>query len=267
VGFSRHCIEHFFVPFLGGVFLESSLETSSRFFEFIFSMFAQGDATVPARGMGEISRQLAAGLPPDAVVYDTPVAQVSPRGVVLEDGIQHTAATVVVACEAPAARRLVPTIRERTSRAVTCLYFDAPHPPDTTPILHLRGRDPGPINNLHVTSSVSEQVAPSGRTLISASCIGHHDDLGALQATAQTQLQRWFGGQTREWRPMHRYRIEHALPAQPVGELSSQADHQRTPDGVLLCGDYCSHASINGAMRSGRHAAEAILSERESEHA
>ena len=59
-GFSRVIIERFFRPFLGGVFLDQQLLTSSRMCEFVFRMFATGDAALPENGMGEIPRQLAA---------------------------------------------------------------------------------------------------------------------------------------------------------------------------------------------------------------
>ncbi|MGB7344114.1 MAG: FAD-dependent oxidoreductase, partial [Pirellulaceae bacterium] len=39
-GFSAAMIDQFFRPFLGGVFLEESLATSSRMLEFVFRMFA-----------------------------------------------------------------------------------------------------------------------------------------------------------------------------------------------------------------------------------
>src|SRR4029077_7093478 len=40
--FSEKIIQRFFVPFLGGVFLENDLVTSSRYFEFLFKMFSTG---------------------------------------------------------------------------------------------------------------------------------------------------------------------------------------------------------------------------------
>ena len=58
-GFSPRMIDGFFRPFYGGIFLENELRTSSRMFEFTFKMFSQGSATLPAKGMGEIPRQLA----------------------------------------------------------------------------------------------------------------------------------------------------------------------------------------------------------------
>ena len=61
--FSDRIIERFFRPFLGGVFLDLELRTSSRMFDFVFRMFAEGDAALPAHGMGTIARQIANQLP------------------------------------------------------------------------------------------------------------------------------------------------------------------------------------------------------------
>ena len=42
-GFSDRIVERFFRPFLGGVFLDRELSTSSRMFEFVFRMFSLGE--------------------------------------------------------------------------------------------------------------------------------------------------------------------------------------------------------------------------------
>ena len=54
-GFSETVIEKFFRPFFGGVFHDRELRKSSRMFRFR-RMFAEGDASIPARGMGQIPR-------------------------------------------------------------------------------------------------------------------------------------------------------------------------------------------------------------------
>ncbi|MGA9719002.1 MAG: FAD-dependent oxidoreductase, partial [Acidobacteriaceae bacterium] len=61
-GFSSKMIDRFFSPFLGGVFLERELVTSSRYFQFLFRMFAFSDAAVPENGMEMLPRQLAVRL-------------------------------------------------------------------------------------------------------------------------------------------------------------------------------------------------------------
>ena len=61
-GFSSKMIDRFFSPFLGGIFLERELATSSRYFQFLFRMFAFSDAAVPENGMEMLPRQLAVRL-------------------------------------------------------------------------------------------------------------------------------------------------------------------------------------------------------------
>ncbi len=58
LSFSPKIIENFFRPFFGGIFLEKDLSTSSRMFEFVFKMFAEGSAAIPLKGMQEIVTQL-----------------------------------------------------------------------------------------------------------------------------------------------------------------------------------------------------------------
>ena len=67
-----------------------------------------------------------------------------------------------------------------------------------------------------------------------------------------------FGAQVRRWRHLRTYRIARALPAQPHVSLAAR-EGARTPlSGVYACGDYIDTASINGALRAGRLAAEAV---------
>jgi phytoene dehydrogenase-like protein len=85
-GLSDVIINRFFRPFLGGIFLEPELLTSSRMFEFVFRMFSTGNAVVPALGMEEIPKQLAAALPPASIRLNTRVVEVTPGQVRLEGG-------------------------------------------------------------------------------------------------------------------------------------------------------------------------------------
>ncbi len=259
LGFTPHFVQTFFRPFLGGIFLEPDLGTSSRFFEFVFRMFSMDEAVVPAKGMGMISQQLAAGLLPQTVQCDAPVARVHAKGVTLSDGSTHAADAVFVGCQHPAAAALVPSLQPRAERSVTNVYFDAPAPPASGAILHLRGTDPGPVNNLHVPSEVSPHVAPPGRALVSVTCLGLYPDPERLLTDARAQLTRWFGPAFDSWRILAHYSIAHALPAQPVGALEPWARPNLTPEGVFVCGDHLDQASIDGAMASGRRAAEAYL--------
>ena len=62
-GFSSAMIDRFFRPFLGGIFFDTELRTTSRLFEFVMRCLATGQNCLPARGIGAVSAQLAAQLP------------------------------------------------------------------------------------------------------------------------------------------------------------------------------------------------------------
>src|SRR5919199_3574480 len=72
-GLSERIIDGFYRPFYGGIFLDRSLSTSSRVLRFTFKMLATGKAAAPARGIGEIPKQLAAWLPAGVVRTQSPV--------------------------------------------------------------------------------------------------------------------------------------------------------------------------------------------------
>ena len=131
VGFSSRMIDGFFRSFYGGIFLERELQTSSRMFEFTFKMFSKGSATLPARGMGEIPRQLASRLPAGTIRLNESVREITAGAVLLESGERLTGAVVVVATDATTAAKLMPGLVTPAVawRSVTCLYFASTHSP------------------------------------------------------------------------------------------------------------------------------------------
>lgn len=264
-GFSPAMIERFFRPFLGGVFLERELTTSSRMFEFVFRMFAEGDTALPASGMGAVAEGLAGALPEGAVRLRSPVARVSPGGrVTLETGEEFEATSVVIATEGPAAARLLARAVERRWHGVTCLYYAADREPIAEPILVLDGDGRGPVNNLCVPSAVSPAYAPPGAALVSATVLGvpgEGDDV--LDDAVRGQLGGWFGrAAVKGWRRLRVYRIDQALPDQSPGRAGMRPVDARVGPGLYAAGDHMDSASINGALSSGRRAAETILEDR-----
>lgn len=269
-GFSELMIRRFFRPFFGGIFLESNLETSSRQFEFLFRQFSLGRAMLPALGMEEIPRQLADKLPPDALRMRVRVRSIREAaadasagdrpGVVLESGEVLTARAVVCAVEGPEAARLAGgALRDPGSRAVTCVYFDAPRPPVRGPWLVLNGEGAGPINNLCVPSEVSSDYAPAGRSLVSATVLGVSGASDAeLVQTVRAHAGSWFGRQVADWRFLRAYRIRHAQFVQTPGALDPATRSVRLGHGVFLAGDHREQSSIQGALSSGRRAAHAV---------
>jgi phytoene dehydrogenase-like protein len=256
-GFSDAMIDRFFRPFLGGVFLEPELSTARQKFASVFGYFARGDSAVPARGMAEIPRQMAARLKPGTLQLNTRVDGISPGGVRLASREVLASRTILLAVsEGDAARLLGVETPPAPANSVCCLYFAAPRLPDTRPILMLNGEGTGPINNLACMTAVSTEYAPPGKHLVSVSVIDRAAQTDPnLPALVRSQLTGWFGPGVETWRHLRTYSIPGAVPAQPVIPQVTP----RVGKGLYRCGDYCGIASINTALASGRVAAEAIL--------
>ncbi len=258
--FSERCIRRFFRPFLGGVFLDPALQTSSRMFEFVLKMFALGDAALPAKGMEEIPRQLAGHLKREAIHLDARVEGLDRGRLRIAGGETVDCTNVVLAVEGPAAAGLVPAVPAPPYRCVTTLYYSCDHAPERDPILMLNGTDRGPINNFCFPSRVAPTYAPAGRDLLSVTVL--LDTGGAqvkkLQESVRAQLTSWFGNRVDGWEHLQTDRIEHALPAQMPTERRSTAYNTLAKQGIVVCGDYRETGSINGALTSGRKAAEAV---------
>jgi phytoene dehydrogenase-like protein len=265
--FSPKMIESFFRPFFAGIQLDASLQTSSRMFDFVFRMLADGGNAIPARGIGALPTQLAGKLPAGTIRLNARVNQITDGGVFLTDGDKIRARNIVIAAEGPAANQLLHQLPTVGSNRVTCVYFAAPEAPIADPIIVLNGNGTsgaagaGPVNNVCVPSNVSPLYAPPGNHLVSASIIGDHrftSDTDLLSAV-RTQLSAWFGPLVNSWEHLRTYDIAHAQPSQNPPALEPAQRPVFLDDGVYVCGDHRDSASIHGALLSGRRAADAIL--------
>jgi phytoene dehydrogenase-like protein len=258
MGFSATFIDTFFRPFLGGVFLERALETSSHLFRYYFRCFSAGEAAIPRAGMQRLPEQLAEALP-DRITLDAEVGGVSATGVTLRDGRKVDAGRVVLAVDGTGAAELVGHPAPSFKSTVTS-YFAAAEPPTNLPLLILDGEGTGPANHVAVLSNVSPDYAPEGAHLVSVSGVDKAaQDPDGFREAVPRQLRRWFGGTVDGWEHLKTYRIPHALPRHPAGSLKLSSDPLVLPDGLILAGDYTEFGAIQGALLSGRRAAEAIL--------
>jgi protoporphyrinogen oxidase len=256
-------IDTFFRPWLGGIFLDSSLATSSRMMYFVLRMMAGGDVSVPAGGMEEIPRQLAAQLPPDRVRCNTPVAAADAGSVTLASGEAIRCGRVVLAAASPrlSGRDLSAS---HDWRPVTTVYFAAAKSPVKGGWLVLNGTPGGMVNNLAVMSEVSRAYAPKGDALVSVTVLDPRGLEGdALTAAVLGELEGWYGAGVRRWRHLRTCEITRALPAQTPGFRERAARRHRDESGILHCGDHTAYGSLNGAMASGRKTARRITAELE----
>lgn len=256
-GFSSSMIERFFRPFLGGVFLDPELQTSSRMAEFALRMFASGDISLPASGMGAIPRQLASHLPPERIRTQAKVTSIQKTSITLESGEALSARAVVLATEGPTANRLVSRLYPPPYRQVTCLYFSASEPPYHGPFLLLNGEGTDPINNLCILSQIAPTYSTTTQQLVSVSVLGPTDlSEKELATRVRQQLREWVGPQAEDWQYIRTYTIQAAQPVQVPPLPNPLSPQTQVQDGVFVCGDFCTTGTIDGALFSGRRTAE-----------
>jgi phytoene dehydrogenase-like protein len=265
--FSPAIIDRFFEPFFAGIFLDHDLVTSSRFFEFLFRMFSVGDTTVPAEGMEQIPLQLASRLQAGTLRIGERLSKVTrgPESFALDiEGKPNLEArAVVLAVAGNEGNALlggvggwsVPEVRNWNQTTAYC--YAAEQVPVNEPIIMLNGegRAAGPVNNVAVMSAVSSAYAPPGAHLVVASVVG----ASSAEHEIRAHVRKWFGPVVDSWRLLRSYPIPHALPLQRHAEWEQAPVRLGGTGGIYTCGDYRETASIQGALASGRRAAQAVL--------
>ncbi|KUG52803.1 hypothetical protein AVL62_14610 [Serinicoccus chungangensis] len=248
--------------FLSGVVLEDDGSTSTAFTHMLTRMFARGKPGLPERGMQALPEQLAAGLD-TPVELGTEVVSVGPGRVETAGGEQITADLVVVATGAEAAAAL--TGRETApGKGVTTHWFAVDEAPTEHAMLVVDQRtDPGPVINTAVLSNAAPSYAPPGRHLVVSSCLLRPGQEPVTDAQVSAQLAGIYGVPTEGWELLRRDDIPYALPAQPA-PLNVREALEVEP-GLIMAGDHLDTGSIQGAMVSGRRAAEGYLQRRAGE--
>jgi phytoene dehydrogenase-like protein len=272
-GFSEKYVDNFVAPFYGGITLDRSLSTSKRVFEYTFKALSEGDTAVPAAGMGAIPEQLAARAE-DAGVrlrLDEPVERIDDEGsdtaVVTADRTVATDA-VVVAADPKRARELtgIPSIPRGGRPSVTQHYAVAAHVDLGTGRRIVLNADDEAPNTVAPMSAVAPEYTPDDRALLSATFLGAEAldrPAGDLADASREALESWYPERSFESLDvLATDRIEFAQFAQPPGVHDDLPGPRTGSAGVYLAGDYTRWSSIQGALRSGREAAEAVLADR-----
>jgi len=261
-GIEPDTVERLLRPFLSGVFLEDGLTTSSRFFDFVLRSFVKGSPGLPAAGMQALSDEVARGLPPGTVRLGTPARRVSRNRITTEDG-ELSARAVVVAVDPQRVDDLLPGFSAPRMRSVTTWYHTTPGVPGSVlaaglPVLLVDGERRGPVVNTSVLSTVAPTYAPPGATLVSSSVLGT-TGAAADEAAVLAHLQTLYRRNTQDWQLVERVAVPAALPAMPAPLTLDRP--VRYVENTYVCGDHRATGSIEGALHSGRRAAEAVIAD------
>lgn len=259
-GFSDKMIHNFFQPFFGGVFLEDRLDTPANMFQFLFKMFNEGGAAVPARGMGMIAKQLAATLENDDIHLNEKVIGFDNKQVVTDKGTTFGTRLIILATDEPS----IPGIESKravNSRSVTNIYYASDKKFAAEKKIFLNASPDKLTNNVAVMDTISPFYAPGHQSLISVSLLGDHVTKSPhlLAKDVIEELGSWFKDADK-WRYLRTYHVPYALPKKEMVKDHLTLAEIRVSENIFRCGDYLLNGSINAAIKSGRLAAEAILS-------
>jgi hypothetical protein len=131
-------------------------------------------------------------------------------------------------------------------------------------MLVLNGEGQGVVNHLCVPTQVAPEYGPAGAALVSASVLAvpsTEQEEAALLDAVRTHLAQWFGEQVSRWTPLRTFVLRDVLPDASPGRLDMGTLSPWVGAGLLVCGGHREGGTLDGALSSGRRAAEALLQE------
>ena len=252
-GFSEKVITQFWQPFFSGIFLETKLETSSRMFEFIFKMFAEGQASVPKLGIEAIPKQLKSKLKKSIFHFNVNVDKVDNSGLHIDGLPSITSDFTIIATEAD---HMINNLRNQAMKwkSCQCFYFETENKVINETLI---GLIPGNhlVNNLHYVSALTS----NSKHILSVTVVDNRSlKEDRLVEKVTNELNRLCGIKVKAH--LKTVTIPKALPNLAGVEYDIPASQTQLLDNVFLAGDVTLNGSLNAAMLAGERAAEGVLS-------
>lgn len=242
--FSDRFKNEFLIPFFQGVFLQETLTQPASLFFYYLQQFLYGNAAVPAGGMQAIPDQMASFLPTDKVNLNQEIVAITDKSITLKSGEIIEGEAVILAVDLPVAAKMLGLQMPETLGSKT-FYFSAKKTEKEPALLRLVGEQ----HLLHFTclTDVNPNLAPKGKALYSAT---------SLQGSSEKEVKEVLGKQLLgiKLTLIQSIDIPHSLQKVDTYEALKKA-----AKGIVLAGDYLEFPSLQGALLSGRKAAEEIL--------
>ena len=243
------CYDRVLRPFLQGVFLTDPENVDAVYGRSIIKSFVNGLPGLPSAGVGELPKALAKRV--ENIVYRTQAESIKQGSVRTNQGT-FTAEKILIATDATTATQLLGLAEVPRMAGCITWYHATSNNPSGNGHLVVDGQRRGPIINSLVISDIAKKYAPAGQHLISTAT-----DLNVTESDVRRHLAILWGTSTHGWQFIAKYEIPAALPIHNVGRALSQG--MKINDHHFVAGDHRTVPSQQGALFSGRLAAELIL--------
>ena len=227
-------------PFLTGVFLTSPAHVSAINGKEIIRSFISGAPGIPAKGVGALSAEIAKRI--GTIELGRNINSLQGLG----DG------PVIVATDVTTAAQLLDMTSVPKLASSTTWYHEVPSGLTDSKNLVIDGQRRGPVVNSIAISNLAPSYAPAGRTLLSSTTVEF-----ASESEVRRHLSLMWGAQSSNWSLIAKYEIPKSLPIFSPG--AQGVTSAKVDQGIYVAGDYRSAPSQNGALLSGRLAAEELL--------
>ncbi len=225
-------------PFLRGVFLAELSEVDASYGKNIIRTFIRGDSGLPTAGVSVLAEALAARI--NEIQLNSPVASLE----------EFRGKNIIIATDARAADQLL-------GRVSSAQYVDSYTwyhwvSSDIIKSRNLRITSAqSPIVNSIVLSNSIRQYAPEGKSLIATTSL---QDVNGQEI--ESELEKFW--QVSDFNLVKKYQIRDSLPLF-APTRKTIVTSSKVADGIYIAGDYMTCGSQDGALLSGRLAANELL--------
>ncbi len=255
-GFSNEIITYFFTPFFSGIFLETTLETSSRMFEFVYKMFGDGLAVIPKNGMQAIPNQLKDNLKKTTFKFNSLVKEVKDKHIILEDGNTLQSHITIIATDASP---LISNLKNQETQWKSCdtLYFQTEKSVINKPLIGLIADEDALINNIFYHTSVAT-LNKKSKGLLSVTVIKNHqlEEIALIKKVVEELYSKCA---IKDVTFLKRYQIKKALPKLTNLQYEISSTETKLKSTIFLAGDQLLNGSLNAAMIAGERAAMGVI--------
>ena len=236
-------------PFLRGVYLTELSNISASTGLEIMKTFIGGKPGLPKAGAGALSAAMAKEV--RDLRLGVAVNSIKSGFVTTAQG-ELQASEIIVATDSTTSAQLLDQTSVTKLGGCTTWYHNAPTAPVSHGQIIVDGQNRGAVINTLVISNFIPEYAPIGKNLVSST-----SDIGVTESEVRRHLATLYNCDNRDWELIAKYEIPAALP---IGAKQiTQPIESRIRQGIYLAGDGQVAPSQNGALKSGRLAAAAVL--------